>query len=220
MSQIPKRSARFMAAFRERILVLDGAMGTMIQGRNLTAEDFGGPQLEGCNENLNLTRPDVIQAIHEAYLDAGADMISTNSFGCAPYVLAEYGLADKSEEIAAAAARIARAATDGRSTPERPRFVVGAMGPGTRTITVTGGVTFDQVRDGYHAQAKGLIAGGADALLLETCQDTLNVKAAAIGIRQAMGEAGLDLPFMVSGTIEPMGTMLAGQGVDALHASV
>ena len=220
MSQIPKRSARFMAAFRERILVLDGAMGTMIQGHNLTAEDFGGPQLEGCNENLNLTRPDVIQAIHEAYLDAGADMISTNSFGCAPYVLAEYGLADKTEEIAAAAARIARAAADGRSTPERPRFVVGAMGPGTRTITVTGGVTFDEVRDGYHAQAKGLIAGGADALLLETCQDTLNVKAAAIGIRRAIGEAGLDLPFMVSGTIEPMGTMLAGQGVDALYASV
>jgi 5-methyltetrahydrofolate--homocysteine methyltransferase len=220
MSRIPEGSTRFMAAFRERILVLDGAMGTMIQARNLTPEDFGGPQLEGCNENLNLTRPDVIQAIHEAYLDAGADLISTNSFGCAPYVLAEYGLSEKALEITTAAARIARAAADGRSTPERPRFVVGAMGPGTRTITVTGGVTFDEVRDGYYTQAKGLIAGGADALLLETCQDTLNVKAAAIGIRRAIAEAGLDLPFMVSGTIEPMGTMLAGQGVDALYASV
>ena len=220
MSRIPEGSTRFMAAFRERILVLDGAMGTMIQARNLTPEDFGGPQLEGCNENLNLTRPDVIQAIHEAYLDAGADMISTNSFGCAPYVLAEYGLSDRALDIATAAARVARAAADGRSTPERPRFVVGAMGPGTRTITVTGGVTFDEVRDGYEIQARGLIAGGADALLLETCQDTLNVKAAAIGVRRALAAAGLDLPFMVSGTIEPMGTMLAGQGVDALYASV
>src|SRR4030095_11753085 len=220
MSRIPERSARFMAAFRERILVLDGAMGTMIQARDLTAEDFGGPSLEGCNENLNLTRPDVIRAVHEAYLDAGADIISTNSFGCAPYVLAEYGLSARCEEIATAAARIARAAADGRSTPERPRFVVGAMGPGTRTITVTGGITFDEVRDGYEAQARGLIAGGVDALLLETCQDTLNVKAAAIGVRRAVTESGLDLPFMVSGTIEPMGTMLAGQGVDALHASL
>src|SRR6188474_415240 len=220
MSRIPERSARFMAALRERILVLDGAMGTMIQARNLTAADFGGPHLEGCNENLNLTRPDVIQTIHEAYLDAGADLISTNSFGCAPYVLAEYGLADLALEISTAAARIARKAADGRSTPERPRFVLGAMGPGTRTITVTGNVTFDEVREGYEIQARGLIAGGADALMLETCQDTLNVKAAAIGVRRALTEAGLDLPFMVSGTIEPMGTMLAGQGVDALYASV
>src|SRR4029450_6190629 len=220
MSRIPERSGRFMAAFRERIPVLDGAMGTMIQARDLTAEDFGGPSLEGCNENLNLTRPDVIRAVHEAYLDAGADIISTNSFGCAPYVLAEYGLAARCGEIATAAAPIPRAAADGRSTPERPRFVVGAMGPGTRTITVTGGVTFDEVRDGYEAQARGLIAGGVDALLLETCQDTLNVKAAAIGVREALAEAGLDLPLMVSGTVEPMGTMLAGQGVDALYASL
>ena len=209
-----------MAAFRERILVLDGAMGTMIQARNLSAEDFGGAALEGCNENLNLTRPDVIRGIHQAYLDAGADLISTNSFGCAPYVLAEYGLSDKCEEICRAAGRIAREAADAGSTPERPRFVVGAMGPGTRTITVTGGVTFDEVREGYRAQARGLIAGGVDALLLETSQDTLNVKAAAMGVREALAEAGLDLPLMVSGTVEPMGTMLAGQGVDAFYASL
>jgi 5-methyltetrahydrofolate--homocysteine methyltransferase len=210
----------FRQAFERRILLMDGAMGTMIQARDLSAQDFGGLQLEGCNEHLNLTRPDVIRAIHEAYLDAGADLISSNSFGCAPYVLAEYGLADRCHEITLAGARLARAAADSRSTSERPRFVLGAMGPGTRTITVTGGVTFDQVLDAYYRQARALIEGGVDALMLETCQDTLNVKAAAIGVRRAMAEAGRQLPLMVSGTIEPMGTMLAGQGVDALYASL
>ena len=218
--QRPPRSALLVETFRRRILVLDGAMGTMIQARNLSAADFGGPALEGCNENLCLTRPDVIREIHEAYLDAGADLISTNTFGCAPYVLGEYGLSDSAFEICRAAAGLAREAAEARSRPDRPRFVIGAMGPGTRTITVTGGVTFDEVREGYATQARGLIAGGVDALLLETCQDTLNVKAAAIGVRRAMAEAGLDLPLMISGTIEPMGSMLAGQGVDALHASL
>src|SRR5712691_9697687 len=210
----------FRKAFESRILLMDGAMGTMIQARDLSAQDFGGAQLEGCNEHLNLTRPDVIRAIHEAYLDAGADLISPNSFGCAPYVLAEYGLAERCHEITLAGARLARAAADSRSTPERPRFVLGAMGPGTRTITVTGGVTFDQVLDAYYRQARALIEGGVDALMLETCQDTLNVKAAAIGVRRALAEAGQPLPLMVSGTIEPMGTMLSGQGVDALYASL
>jgi len=210
----------FRKAFESRILLMDGAMGTMIQARDLSAQDFGGAQLEGCNEHLNLTRPDVIRAIHDAYLDAGADLISPNSFGCAPYVLAEYGLAERCHEITLAGARLARAAADSRSTPERPRFVLGAMGPGTRTITVTGGVTFDQVLDAYYRQARALIEGGVDALMLETCQDTLNVKAAAIGVRRAMTEAGRQLSLMVSGTIEPMGTMLAGQGVDALYASL
>jgi 5-methyltetrahydrofolate--homocysteine methyltransferase len=207
-------------AFQERILVLDGAMGTMLQARGLGPADFGGPALEGCNEHLNLTRPHVVAEIHAAYLDAGADCISTNSFGCAPYVLAEYGLAEKCYEISLAAARIARAAADRASRPGRPRFAIGAMGPGTRTILVTGGVSFEEVRAAYHRQALGLIDGGVDALLLETCQDTINVKAAAIGVRQAMAERGLELPLMVSGTIEPTGTMLAGQGVEAFHASL
>jgi 5-methyltetrahydrofolate--homocysteine methyltransferase len=217
---IPAASSVLARAFADRILVFDGAMGTMIQARDLSAEDFGGAHLEGCNESLNLTRPDVIKEIHEAYLDAGADCISTNTFGCAPYVLAEYGLADQCHDIVLAAARLARAAADSRSTAERPRFVLGAMGPGTRTITVTGGVTFDEVLDAYYRQARALIEGGVDTLLLETCQDTLNVKAAAIGVKRAMTEAGRTLPLMVSGTIEPMGTMLAGQGVDALYASL
>src|SRR2546428_7574825 len=133
-------SSPFRKAFESRILLMDGAMGTMIQARDLSAQDFGGAQLEGCNEHLNLTRPDVIRAIHEAYLDAGADLISTNSFGCAPYVLGEYGLSDRAYEITLVAAKLARQAVDARSTTERPRFAIGAMGPGTRTITVTGGV--------------------------------------------------------------------------------
>ncbi|PYO57287.1 MAG: methionine synthase, partial [Candidatus Rokuibacteriota bacterium] len=217
---VPERARLLRETFERRILVLDGAMGTMIQARDLGAGDFGGAQYEGCNEHLNLTRPDVIRAIHEAYLEAGADVVSTNSFGCAPYVLGEYGLDADCHEIALAAARLAREAALRHSTPERPRFAIGAMGPGTRSITVTGNVSFDQVREGYHHQARALIEGGVDALLLETAQDTLNLKAAAIGVKRALAEAGLDLPLMVSGTIEPMGSMLAGQGVDALYASL
>ena len=188
-------------------------MGTMIQAANLSAADFGGPALEGCNEHLNLTRPDVIRAIHAAYVDAGADLVSTNTFGCAPYVLAEYGLADRAWEISRAGAAVARAVAG-------DRFVIGAMGPSTRSICVTRNVTFDDVRRAYDVQAAGLIAGGADALLLETSQDTLNVKAAAIGVQEAMRTAGVELPLMISATIEPMGTMLAGQGVEALYVAL
>ncbi|HKW91160.1 MAG TPA: methionine synthase [Methylomirabilota bacterium] len=217
---LPERSVRLAEELRRRILVLDGAMGTMIQARGLGPDDFGGARYEGCNEHLNLTRPDVVTDIHAAYLAAGADLISTNTFGCAPYVLAEYGLAERCHEITLAAARLCRAAADRASTAERPRFAIGAMGPGTRTITVTANVTFDEVRDAYYRQARALIESRVDALLLETCQDTLNVKAAAIGVKEAMAEAGVTLPLMVSGTVEPMGTMLAGQGVDALYASL
>src|SRR5215470_14066207 len=217
---LPEISVRLAEELGRRILVLDGAMGTMIQARGLGPDDFGDARYEGCNEHLNLTRPDVITDIHAAYLAAGADLISTNTFGCASYVLAEYGLAERCHEITLAAARLCRAAADRASTAERPRFAIGAMGPGTRTITVTANVTFDEVRDGYYRQARALIEGRVDALLLETCQDTLNVKAAAIGVKQAMTEAHRTLPLMVSGTVEPMGTMLAGQGVDALYASL
>src|SRR5215831_9983029 len=218
--KVPERVKLLRDAFARRILVLDGAMGTMIQSQNLGAGDFGGAQYEGCNEHLNLTRPDVIRAIHDTYFEAGADLVSTNSFGCAPYVLGEYGLADRCYEIALVAGRLAVESARRHSTDERPRFAVGAMGPGTRTITVTGNVTFDEVREGYYLQARGLIEGGVDSLLLETVQDTLNVKAAAIGVKRALAEAGRDLPLMVSGTIEPMGTMLAGQSVDALYAAL
>jgi 5-methyltetrahydrofolate--homocysteine methyltransferase len=205
--------SRLRDALGKRILVLDGAMGTMLQAKALTAADFGGPQYEGCNEHLNLTRPDVVRWIHAAYFDAGADVVSTNTFGCAPYVLGEYGLAERAYELARAAARLAREVAG-------ERFVVGAMGPGTRSISVTRNVTFDEVREAYAVQARGLIDGGVDALLLETQQDTLNLKAAAIGVRRAIREAGVEVPLMVSGTIEPTGTMLAGQGVEALYVAL
>ena len=200
-------------ALTARILVLDGAMGTMLQAAGLQAADFGGARYEGCNEHLNLTRPDVVRAVHAAYLDAGADVLSTNTFGCAPYVLGEYGLAERAWELTLAGARLAREAAGAR-------FVVGAMGPGTRSISVTRNVTFDEVLAAYELQAGALVAGGVDALLLETAQDTLNLKAAALGVRRALRAAGRELPLMVSGTIEPTGTMLAGQGVEALYVSL
>src|ERR1700733_7817675 len=138
---------------RERILIIEGAMGTMLQQQNLTAADFGGPQLEGCNEYLVITRPDVVHSIHSNYLLVGADILKTNSFGGTPVVLAEYGLGDRAREINRRAAEIARKAADENSTPAKPRFVAGAMGPTTKAISVTGGITFDQPRDNFLEQA-------------------------------------------------------------------
>ncbi|HEU4338425.1 MAG TPA: methionine synthase [Planctomycetota bacterium] len=212
-----ERGHRLAELFKEKILCLDGAMGTMIQRRKLSAADFGGAALDGCNENLVLTRPDVISAIHDAYFAAGADIVETNTFGATSIVLAEYGLAAKSVEINRAAARLARASA---AKAGSDRFVAGSMGPTTRAITVTGGVTFDQLIDAYRLQAVGLIDGGADLLLLETAQDTRNVKAGLLGIRRAFAETGIEVPVSVSATIEATGTMLAGQGVEALWAAL
>ncbi|NVN90408.1 MAG: methionine synthase [Desulfuromonadales bacterium] len=209
-----------ITALSQRILVMDGAMGTQIQARNLSADDFGGPSFEGCNEQLVLTRPEVILRIHRDYLEAGADIISTDTFGATDFVLAEYGLEDQVHEINCRAAGIARQACDALVTPARPRWVAGSMGPTTRTISVTGGVTFQQLVTAFRLQALGLLAGGVDLLLLETAQDTLNLKAAAEGIRLAFGEQGRRVPLMISGTIEATGTMLAGQGVDAFYTSL
>jgi len=205
---------------RERILVLDGAMGTMLQQANLTAEDFGGANLEGCNENLVISRPDVVSSIHRKYLEAGSDIIETNSFGSTPVVLAEYGLGARAREISKIAAALARKAADDFSTPTKPRFVAGAMGPTTKAISVTGGITFEQLRNNYHEQAHGLIEGGADVLLLETCQDTRNIKAGILAVQQLGRDLGQPIPLMVSVTIEPMGTMLAGQSIEALWSSL
>ena len=208
------------AALQERILVLDGAMGTAIQACNLTAGDFGGPNLEGCNEHLVLTRPDVIAKIHRDYLAAGADIIETDTFGGTRIVLAEYALQDKVHEINFAGAQLARTAADAMSTPERPRFVAGSMGPGTKTISVTGGVTFDEVRSAYTDQTAALVEGGVDILYLETQQDTLNVKAALLGIDDACARLGRSVPVVLSVSIETMGTMLAGQSIEALYVSM
>jgi 5-methyltetrahydrofolate--homocysteine methyltransferase len=205
---------------RERILVFDGAMGTQLQERQLTAADFGGPELEGCNEILVETRPDVVRAVHEAYYAAGADVVETDSFGGTPLVLGEYGLQDRALELNRLAARIARDAALGFERPGRPRLVAGSMGPTTKTLSVTGGITFDAMVGHYEVQAEGLVLGGADLLLVETCLDTGNAKAALVAIQNVLRKLGLAVPVMLSGTIENFGTMLAGQAVDALHASV
>lgn len=204
----------------ERILILDGAMGTMLQQRDLMAEDFGGRDLEGCNENLVLTRPDVILDIHRKYYEAGSDIVETNTFGATPLVLAEYGLQEKTHEINKKAAELACQAAMEFSTSSKPRFVAGSMGPTTKSITVTGGVTFEQLIQHFSVQASGLVEGGADILLVETSQDTRNIKAALIGIQKVLEKYGVNRPIIVSGTIEPMGTMLAGQAAEALVVSL
>src|SRR5215813_14037165 len=204
----------------QRVLVLDGAMGTTLQQRLLTAADFGGGTLEGCNEVLVRTRPDVVLDIHRQYFLAGADIVETDTFGATPLVLAEYGLAGEAQELNRRAAELARQAAGEFSRPGRPKFVAGAMGPTTRAITVTGGVTFPELREHYYVQAKGLVEGGADLLMVETCQDTRNIKAALLAIETLLKEIGERVPVIVSVTIEPMGTMLAGQTVDAMWASL
>lgn len=211
---------RLEKLLEERILVLDGAMGTAIQGFHLTAEDFGGVAYEGCNEYLVVTRPDLIRRIHLSYLRVGADIIETNSFGSTDLVLSEYGLGDQADPITTAAARLARQAADEMSTPDSPRFVAGSMGPTTKAISVTGGVTFERLVDTFRRQAQALVEGGVDYLLLETCQDTRNIKAGLIGIEQAFADLGRRIPVAVSVTIEPMGTMLAGQNVEAVVTSL
>ena len=195
----------------KRILILDGAMGTMLQNENLTADDFGGEELDGCNENLVLTRPDVLEKVHREYLEAGADIICTNTFGGTPLVLNEYDLGDKAELINKRAVEIARKVVDDFSTADWPRFIAGAMGPTTKTLSVTGGITFDELEENFYVQAKALIEAGSDLILLETSQDLLNVKAGTLAISRAFKETGKELPVMISGTIEPMGTTLAGQ---------
>ncbi|MCT6925110.1 methionine synthase [Metasolibacillus sp.] len=204
----------------KRILIIDGAMGTMLQNENLTYDDFGGEELDGCNENLVLTRPDVLHKIHRAYLEAGADIICTNTFGGTPLVLNEYDLGHKAIEINKRAVEIAKEEAAKISTPEWPRFVAGAIGPTTKTLSVTGGITFDELEENFYVQAHALVEAGADLILLETSQDMLNVKAATIGIKRAFTDLGKELPIMISGTIEPMGTTLAGQSIEAFYISI
>jgi 5-methyltetrahydrofolate--homocysteine methyltransferase len=203
----------------DRILILDGAMGTMLQAHNPTPEDFGGHRFENCNENLCRTRPEWILEIHRDYLAAGADIVKTNSFQGSPIVLAEFGLADQTHELNVLAARLARQSADEFSTDAKPRFVAGSMGPTTKSLTLRGDVTFEQLRDSYYAQAKGLIEGGVDLLLIETIFDSRNAKAALLAVERLGVESGNHLPIIVSGTIERWGAMLAGQPADAFYSS-
>ena len=219
---VSERIDALKSLIADRILIIDGAMGTQIQARNLGPEDFGGEEYEGCNEYLNITRPDIIADIHRAYLEAGADLLETNTFGATALVLGEYGLAEHSRRINREAAVIARKVSDEMAERQsgRTTFVAGAMGPTTRTISVTGGLTFDELAADYHQQAAGLIEGGVDMVMLETSQDTINVKAGLEGIDRAFAELGITTPVAVQGTVEPMGTLLAGQDAEALYTSL
>ena len=201
------------AALRERVVVADGAMGVMLQGSAVTLDDFDG--LEGCNEILNVTRPDIVTGIHDAYLEAGADCISTNTFGANLGNLGEYDIPERAGELARLGAGLARQAADRWAAPGRPRWVLGSLGPGTKLPTL-GHETFARLRDSYQEAAAGLLAGGADAVIIETCQDLLQAKAAIIGARRAIGASGIeDVLLIAQVTIETTGAMLLGTEIGA-----
>lgn len=229
---------RLNDALQERILLLDGGFGTMVQRYGLSEADYRGErfrelpgQLRGCNDLLNLTRPDIIREIHTRYLQAGADLITTNSFNANAISLTDYGISDLAREIARAAASIARAAADEytQRNPSKPRFVAGSMGPTNRTASMSADVsdpaarevTFSQLAEAYGEQARGLVEGGADVLLIETVFDTLNAKAALYAVDRLGKELGRQLPVMVSGTLaDASGRTLSGQTVEAFWVSV
>jgi 5-methyltetrahydrofolate--homocysteine methyltransferase len=220
----------------ERIVIIDGAMGTMIQRHKLTEADFRserfkdhGKDLRGNNDLLVLTRPDVIGDIHESYLAAGADLIETNTFGATSIAQEDYALGHIAYELNVAAAQLARAACAKFSTPERPRYAAGALGPTPRTASISPDVndpgarntSFDLLRAAYHEQARGLLDGGADLFLVETIFDTLNAKAAIFALDELMEETGERLPVIISGTVtDASGRILSGQTVGAFWHSV
>src|SRR6266849_4098754 len=207
----------FRAALAQRVVVADGAMGTMLQASAATLGDFDGH--EGCNEILNITRPDIVRAVHDGYLAAGTDCITTNSFGANLGNLGEYGLESRIEELSEAGARIARQAADAWAAPGRPRWVLGSVGPGTKLPTL-GHVRFGTLRDAYQQNAAGLLRGGVDAVVAETCQDLLQAKAAVIGAKRAIAAAGADVVLIASVTIETTGAMLLGSEIGAALAAL
>ncbi|WP_395362121.1 methionine synthase [Streptomyces sp. YH02] len=208
---VVRRSLR--EEFAKRVVVADGAMGTMLQAADPTMDDF--QNLEGCNEILNLTRPDIVASVHDAYFSVGVDCVETNTFGANLAALAEYGIEHQVYELSEAGARIARAAADAHTAADgRPRWVLGSMGPGTKLPTL-GHVQYEPLREAFQQNAEGLIRGGADALLIETSQDLLQTKAAVIGARRALDWVGVDLPVIVQVTVETTGTMLLGSEIGA-----
>ena len=218
VTNTPVATSRFLSHLngpRRPVLVFDGATGTSLQEMELTADDFGGPELEGCNENLVVTRPDAVQAVHRQFLEAGCDVIETDTFGAASIVLAEYGLEDKAIELNKRAAELAREMADQYSTAEKPRFVAGSMGPTTKLPTL-GHIDFDTMRASFREQAEGLIAGDVDLFIVETCQDVLQIKAALQGIEEAFEATGQRRALMVSVTMETTGTMLVGSDIAAV----
>ncbi len=230
------RGAALPAILHERIAIIDGAMGTMIQRHKLSEADFRGERLathgkdlKGNNDLLVLTRPDVISEIHRQYLAAGADLIETNTFGATSIAQEDYGLAHLAREMNVAAARIAREAADAFATPDQPRFVAGALGPTPKTASISPdvndagarNVTFEELRAAYREQVEALMEGGADVLLVETIFDTLNAKAALFAIDEVFHATGERLPLIISGTVtDASGRILSGQTVGAFWASV
>ncbi|MEU3288593.1 methionine synthase [Streptomyces longwoodensis] len=209
----PARVKALREALTTRVVVADGAMGTMLQAQEPTLADF--QQLEGCNEILNVTRPDIVRSVHEAYFAAGVDCVETNTFGANHAALSEYDIPGRITELSEAGARVARESADAFTAGDgRPRWVLGSMGPGTKLPTL-GHAPYTTLRDAYQANAEGLITGGADALIVETTQDLLQTKAAVLGARRALHAAGTDLPLIVSVTVETTGTMLLGSEIGA-----
>ncbi|MYX36679.1 MULTISPECIES: methionine synthase [unclassified Streptomyces] len=214
---LPSTSGARGAALREalatRVVVADGAMGTMLQAQNPTLDDFEGH--EGCNEVLNVSRPDIVASVHREYFAVGVDCVETNTFGANFSALGEYDIADRIVELSEAGARIAREAADEFTARDgRQRWVIGSIGPGTKLPTL-GHVDYAVLKEGFRQNAAGLVAGGADALLVETCQDLLQIKAAVLGTKEALAEAGLDLPLFVQVAVETTGTMLLGSEIGA-----
>jgi len=210
---------QYLDAVAERVIVFDGAFGTYVQDLDLDADDFGGLSLEGCNEMLCLTRPDVIAGMHAAFLDVGVDAVETATFGAFSTVLAEYGVADRTHELNVAAARIARGVADDFSTDGRARYVAGSIGPGTKLPSL-GHIGFVDLRDAYEAQANGLLEGGVDVLVVETCYDLLQAKAAIAACRRAMRTLGRQVPVQVQVTMENTGRMLIGTEIGAALTSL
>jgi 5-methyltetrahydrofolate--homocysteine methyltransferase len=199
----------FLDRLAEKVIVFDGAMGTNLQTQQLDADDFGGEKYNGCNEYLVLTRPTAVEVVHNDFLEAGCDVIETDSFGTTSIVLAEYGLADQAYALNVAAARLAKKIANDFSSTDRPRYVAGSMGPTTKLLSL-GHISFREMENAFYVQAKGLVDGGADLLVVETCQDILQAKAALSGIFQYFGEVKSSVPVIASVTIETMGTMLLG----------
>src|SRR5512142_2088064 len=202
----------FLKAVAERVVVYDGAMGTSIQARQPSIDDYWGK--EGCNELLVLSRPDIIRDIHAAYLEVGCDVVETDTFGATRIVLGEYGLEGKVGEINEAAAKLARKVADEFSTPAKPRFVAGSIGPTTKLPSL-GHIRFDDMVAAYVEQALALLEGGVDVLLVETCQDLLQAKAGLVAVFEAMRKAGKRIPVTVQVTLEATGTMLLGTEIGA-----
>src|ERR1035437_9965231 len=219
MTTPEERRKALVDILEQRVLVLDGAMGTMLHQAPLSIEtDYLGR--ENCPEILNVTRPDVIQDIHRQYLEAGADIIETNTFGGTRIALADNKREDRVYELNFAAAKLAREIADQYSTAAQPRFVAGSIGPTNKDLNITGTTTFAELRADYYLQAKGLVEGGADYLLIETCFDTGSLKAGLVAVEQLGRDLGIEIPVVASVTIERTGTMLGGQPIDALYASI